>query len=89
MFWVNGVFKWNNLAVQFKLTLDMIFVVLHKYLNCAPDKTIDAGHTASTDCNRTILLIMLSITSWCKPLKADPSREICTYPIWLKPSFVK
>ena len=37
---------------DFKLTLDMIFVVLYKYLNCSADKTvtIDAGHTASTDC---------------------------------------
>ena len=34
-----------------KLTLDMIFVVLYKQLNCAVDKTIDAGHTAVTDCN--------------------------------------
>ena len=29
----------------------MIFVVLYKWLNCAADKTIDAGHTANTDCN--------------------------------------
>ena len=29
----------------------MIFVVLYKYLNCAADKTIDGGHTASTDYN--------------------------------------
>ena len=29
----------------------MIYVVLYKYLNCATDKTIDGGHTASTDCN--------------------------------------
>ena len=51
MFWVNGVFKCNKLAVPFKLTLDIIFVVLYKYLYCAPDKTINTGHTASTDCN--------------------------------------
>ena len=51
MFWVNGVFKCNKLAVNFKLTLDMIYVVLYKYLNCAGDKTIDPGHTAGTDCN--------------------------------------
>ena len=29
----------------------MIFVDLYKYLKCAVDKTIDGGHTASTDCN--------------------------------------
>ena len=31
--------------------MHMIFVVLYKYLNCAGDKTIDAGHTARTYCN--------------------------------------
>ena len=29
----------------------MIFVVLHKNLNCAADKTNDGGHTANTDYN--------------------------------------
>ena len=29
----------------------MRFVVLYKYLNCAADKTIDGGDTASTDYN--------------------------------------
>ena len=29
----------------------MIFAVLYKQLNCAADKIIDIGHTASTDCN--------------------------------------
>ena len=28
-----------------------VFLVLHKYLNWAANKTIHAGHTASTDCN--------------------------------------
>ena len=45
----------------------MIFVVPYKYLNCAIDKTIDTGHTASAVCNtnhRIILLMMLFITSW-------------------------
>ena len=51
MFCVNGVYKCNKSAVHFKFTLDKIFVVLYKYLNCAADKTIDGGHTASTDCN--------------------------------------
>ena len=50
MFWVNGVFKCNKLAVHFKLTFGIIFVVLYKYLNCAADKTIDTSHAASTDC---------------------------------------
>ena len=45
-----GVFKYNKLAVHFKLTLDMIFVFLYKYLNCAADKTIDRGLTTNTDC---------------------------------------
>ena len=29
----------------------MIFVALCKYFICTADKTIDPGHTASTDCN--------------------------------------
>ena len=29
----------------------MILLVIYKYLNCAADKTIDRGHTGSTDCN--------------------------------------
>ena len=43
----------------------MIFVVLHKYLNCAADKTIDTAHTASTDCNTnySIIILMLFIAS--------------------------
>ena len=73
--------KCNKLAVNFKLTLDMIYVIICKCLNCAVDKTIDTGHTTSTDCNTNyrIILLMLFITSWCKPSKTDPSREICTY----------
>ena len=56
MFWVNylhvfTVFKCNKLAVYLKLTLDMIFVVLYKYLNCAADETFDKGHNAITDYN--------------------------------------
>ena len=90
MFCVNGVFKGNKLAIHFKLTQD-IFVVLYKYLTCAADKTTDGGH--STDCNyinnRIILLMILLITSSSKPLKRDPSREICTYATWLNPSFAK
>ena len=44
-------------------------MVLYKCLNCAVDKTIHTGHTASTDCNtkyKIILLVMLFITSWYK-----------------------
>ena len=70
----------------------MIFVVLYKYLNCAVDKAIEPGHAISTDCNTNywiILLMMLFITSWCKSLKTDPSREKCTYPIWVRPFFAK
>ena len=29
----------------------MVLMVIYKYLTCAANKTIDAGHTASTDCN--------------------------------------
>ena len=84
MFCVHRVFKYNKLAVGFKLTIVIVFVVLYIYLNCAADKTIDEGHI---DCNvltvtincRIILLMMLFITSLCKSLQADPSREICTY----------
>ena len=70
----------------------MIFVVLYKYLNCAVDKTIDTGHTTSTDCitnYRITLLVISIITPWCKPLKRDPFREIYTYATWIKPSFAK
>ena len=34
--------------------------------------------TVTINC-RIILLMMLFITSLCKSLKTDPSREICTY----------
>ena len=57
----------------------MIFVVLYKYLNCAVDQTIDTCRTTvdrNTD-RRVKLLMMLLVTSWCKPLKTDPSKEIC------------
>ena len=58
----------------------MTFAVLYKWLNCAADKTIGAGHTASTDSinYRITLLIVSFISSWCKPLKADP-RPIYIY----------
>ena len=41
----------HRLAVHFKLTWDMISVVLYQYLNCATGRTIEVGHTASNDCN--------------------------------------
>ena len=50
-FGVNGVFKCNKIVVHFKLTLEVIFVVLSKYLNCAADKTIEAGHTTISNCS--------------------------------------
>ena len=45
------------LAVNMKLTLGVRFVVLYKYIICAADKTIDTGHTASTDCNTNYRVI--------------------------------
>ena len=60
----------------------MIFMVLHKYLHCAVDKTIDSRHTTSTDCNtkyKIILFIALFIISWSKPLKTYSYRKICSY----------
>ena len=42
----------------------MIFVVLYKYLNSAADKTVDGSHSARTDCNYRIILLMLFITLW-------------------------
>ena len=40
-------------------------MVLYKYLNCAVDKTVDNGHTTSTDfnTNNRIILLMLFISS--------------------------
>ena len=55
----------------------MIFVVLYKHIICAVDKTIDTGHI--TDCNtnyKIILLMILFITSWCKPLKTPIQRDM-------------
>ena len=57
----------QKLVVHLKLTLDTIFVVLYKYLNCAADKAIDAGHTAVTDCNYYLQNNTINdVTSWCK-----------------------
>ena len=62
----------------------MIFMVLYKQFNCAADKIIDTGQTASADrncLNNTVISLMLFIASWCKPglVNADPSREMCNY----------
>ena len=46
------------LAVHFRLTHD-IFAVLYKYLNCAADKGIDAGHTAITTVTVNYRIILL------------------------------
>ena len=58
----------------------MISALLDKYF-CAVDKIIDTGHIATTNYKTIyrLILFMLFITSWCQPLKTDPSREICTY----------
>ena len=48
---VHRAFKCNKIAVHFKSTLDVLFMVLYKYINCAADKTIDGSHTVRTDCN--------------------------------------
>ena len=74
-----GVFKCNKLSVQLKSTLGMMFEVLYKFLNCAADKTNDAGQTAITDCNYYLQNNTINdvfITSWYKSLKADTSREL-------------
>ena len=75
--------KCNRLAVHFRLTVD-IFVVLYKYLNCAADKVIDAGHTAITDCNCQLQSNTISVTYYFLV-----QALMCTYAIWLKPSFAK
>ena len=36
---------------------------------------------------KILLMMILFITSWCKALKTEPSREICIYATRLKPSF--
>ena len=64
----------------------MIFVVLYKQLNCAAVVTLPV--LTVTNDYRKILLIMLFITSWCKPLNPDSSSEIGPYAAWLKPSFL-
>ena len=56
-----------------------MFEVLYKFLNCAADKTNDAGQTAITDCNYYLQNNTINdvfITSWYKSLKADTSREL-------------
>ena len=68
----------------------MTFTVWYKYLNCAVGKTIDTNHIINCDTNyKIILLIMLFITSWYKPFKICPFRDICTYATSVKPSFAK
>ena len=51
-----------------------MYVALWKYLYCVVDKTIDTGHTTSTDCNtkyKVILLMMLFKIYWCTSFKTD------------------
>ena len=35
--------------------------------------------------NCRVIIFMLFFTFWCKPLKTDPSREMCTYATWATP----
>ena len=63
----------------------MVFVVIHKYINCANDKAIETGHSASADCKSNYIILLLTklfITYWYKPSKADPSGEIGIYATW-------
>ena len=72
--------------------MGMIFLAFYIYLNCAVDKTIGTSHTSNSDCStnhKIVLLMMLIVTSLYKPLKRDPSRRICNYATWVKPSFAK
>ena len=41
--WINGIFKMQKVSSSFQINPE------HDI--CAADKTIDASHTASTDCN--------------------------------------
>ena len=71
------------LACSYIFCQNQGFFPYKKSVNCALGKIIYTGYTTSTDCNtnyRIILLIMLFITLWYKPLKRDPTREI--YYIW-------
>ena len=40
-----------KLAVNFKLILGMIFVVLYRKFNSAVDKTINTGQTTNASCD--------------------------------------
>ena len=58
-----------------------------KKINGTVGKAIHTGHTTYTDCYtnyRKILLIMLFIASWFKPLQRKPYRQMCTYETWVK-----
>ena len=99
VFCVHGVFKCNKLAIHFKLFCK--YSVNYSGNNfCGSIKILKLWLliklltevtmlvlTVTINC-RMIILMMLFITSTCKSLKTDPSREICTYATWLKPSFV-
>ena len=53
-------------------------MVLYKYLNCAVDKTMEAGHTAITDCSY-LLINDATYYFLVQAFDKRPSREICTY----------
>ena len=38
----------------------MVFVVIHKYINCANDKAIETGHSASADCKSNYIILLLT-----------------------------
>ena len=42
------------------MTLDMIFVVQYKYLNCAVDKAIYISHTPSSGYNTDCRIILIN-----------------------------
>ena len=59
----------------------------NKHLIYAVDRTTAIGHTAYIDYNtnyNVTVLMMSFISSWCKLLEIDASREICNYVTWVK-----
>ena len=78
-------------AFCYKYVLNKILgirlVVVYKYINCNVDKTtgIVTGHPAYLY-NNTLILFM---SSCYRPLKLDPSGEMCIWAICAKPFFTK
>ena len=70
----------------------MRLVFLCKYINCAVDKNTgsDSGHATYIyklyyQLKYKINILILFVSSCCKPLKSDPYGEICTCPTWRIP----